>query len=334
MSDLPRHNGAYGPASGPYAWLSDPWARQPIPLNGPFEKTTIDATTLGFVTGLLGLGAAFILFQLLVTPIALIAQIVWAEGGMESLLKLGDAERLLSTYPRELIVSNSVGQIVALGGAALLMGRLHSSTLYQYLRLRRVDWRLLLLAVLGVLGLQPVVQWLAEINRMMPVPEGLRLLDESQLEMIRQVLQSDLGLVFNVTMLAVVPGVCEELLFRGYAQRQFERAAGTSGGILLSGVLFGLYHLRPSQLLPLVVLGLYLAYVTWRTGSLWPAIVVHFVHNAIAVGFAHGAQWHAGLDVKSLETIPMPWYVIVIGFVIVVGVLYVFHPFARQLQPD
>jgi len=314
--------------------LLDPWGRRPIPLDGPLERTTIDAKSLGFITGLLGLGAAFLLFQFLVTPVVLVVQLVAAEGGMESLTGMADPEVLFGTYARELIISNSVGQVLALAGSGLLLGRLHSRRLLAYLRLRPVDGRLLLLAGLGVLGLQPVVQWLAEMNQMIPVPEGLRVLDESQVEMIRTVLESDLGLLFNLGALAVVPAVCEELLFRGYAQRQFERAAGAAGGILLSGGLFGLYHLRPSHLLPLVVLGLYLAYLTWRTGSLWPAILVHFVHNGLAVGMAHGAQQRPDVSVESLEALPLPWYAVAGGFVIVVGVLYVLHPLARRLRPD
>jgi len=322
------------PTSGrePDPTLSDPWARHPLPLDGPMERTSVSPMTLGFVTGLLGLGAAFLLFQLLVTPVVLLAQIAMSDGGLEAMANLGNRNEVLGAYTRELIVSNSVGQVLALGGMALLMARLHSSQIREYLRLRRVNGRLLLLAAGGVIGLQPVVQWLAELNQMVPVPDGLRLLDESQLQLIRSVLESNLGLVFNLGMLSLVPGICEELLFRGYAQRQFERAAGPAVGVLLSGVLFGLYHFRPSQLLPLVVLGLYLAYLTWRTGSLWPAIFVHILHNGIAVGMAEVADRRSDLSVENLESLPLPWYVVLSGFVIVGAVLYVLHPLAGRLQ--
>jgi hypothetical protein len=133
-------------------------------------------------------------------------------------------------------------------------------------------------------------------------------------------------------MLALVPGICEEVLFRGYAQRQFERASGPAGGILLSGVLFGLYHLRPSQVLPLAMLGLYLAYLTWRTGSLWPAVLVHILHNGLAVVLARLVQKRQEYDFETLEQAPMPWYAVLGGFAIFGGVLYVLHPLARQVR--
>lgn len=310
--------------------LKDRWARRgPIPLDGPFERSSVSSATLGFVTGLLGLGAAFILFQLVVTPILLLVQIGLSDGGMQA---MGNPSDLLATYTRELIISNSGGQILGLAAAALLMARLHSSRVLEYLRLRSVDGRFLMLAGLGVLGLQPVVQWLAQLNQHLPMPETVRMFEQTQLELIQTVLESGLGVPFNLVMLAVIPGLCEELLFRGYAQRQFERAAGPIGGVLLSGVLFGLYHLRPSQLLPLVVLGVYLAYLVWRTGSLWPAIMVHMLHNGIAVGAAWYVQGHQEYDFEALEQAPMPWYTVAAGFAIFAGVLYVLHPLARRVR--
>lgn len=313
--------------------LSDQQSRRDFgPLDGPLERTSVDRATLSFVTGLLGLGVAFVLFQLVLSPIILLIQIGISDGGMSSLEALSDPGQLLTTYTRELIITNSIGQVLGLAVPALLMARLHSSQVLSYLRLRQVDGRLLLLAVVGVFGLQPVTQWLAELNRQIPLPEGLRMLDESQLEVIQTVLESDLGVTFNLVMMALVPGICEEILFRGYAQRQFERAAGPAIGIFLSGVLFGLYHLRPSQLIPLVVLGLYMAYLVWRTGSLLPAMLVHFVHNGLAVAAARYVKTDPMYDLETLEHASMPWYTVVFGFVIVGGILYLFHVRAPHLR--
>jgi membrane protease YdiL (CAAX protease family) len=156
--------------------------------------------------------------------------------------------------------------------------------------------------------------------------------EQTQLELIQTVLESGLGVTFNLVALALIPGFCEEIVIRGYAQRQFERDSGPVGGILLSGVLFGCYHLRPSQLLPLAVLGLYLAYLVWRTGSLWPAILVHALHNGLAVFAAQYVQGHQEYDFETLEQVPMPWYTIVGGFAIFGGVLYVLHPLARRVR--
>jgi len=321
------------PSRGGGAALVDPWARRgPIPLDGPLERASVSPATLGFMTGLLGLGAAFLLFQLVVSPVLLLVQVSLSEGGLGALQTMGNPDELLSTYTRELIISNSGGQVLGLVLPAVLMARFHSTRVAEYLRLRRVDPRFLLLAGLGILGLQPVVQWLVQVNQLLPLPETVRAFEQTQLELIRTVLESGLGVSFNLVALALVPGVCEELLFRGYAQRQFERASGPAGGILLSGVLFGIYHLRPSQVLPLAALGIYLAYLTWRTGSLWPAIFVHALHNGLAVLMARFVRDSSAYDLETLEQAAMPWYAVVGGFAIFGAVLYVLHSLARRLR--
>ncbi len=327
MEDAPLSSAPDEPS---FQTLDTPRGR-PLALNGPLERTTFQSPTVSFVMGLLGLGVAFILFQVVITPILLLAQIGLSEGGLSTLTS-GDPGELLATYTRELIISNSVGQVLGLAVPTLLLARFHTDQVTDYVRLRSVAPRFVFLAVLGVVGLQPVVQWLAQINKDLPLPESIRMFEQTQLELIRSVLESGLGVTFNLVMLAVVPGVCEELLFRGYAQRQFERSTGPLAGILLSGILFGCYHLRPSQLLPLVVLGIYLAYLTWRTGSLWPAILVHMAHNGIAVVVARYAQQQPSYDLESLEQAPMPWYALLAGFAIFGGVLYVLDSLARRRQ--
>lgn len=324
---------AYSSRSDGIQHLIDPWARRGVPLNGPLERTSMDRATLSFVTGLLGLGAAFLLFQFLLTPIVFVVQVGLSEGAL-SMEILSSPEQMMATYTRELIVSNSIGQVLGLAGLALVVARLHSSEVLAFLRLRGVDGRLLLLALVGILAFQPLTQWLAEINRQLPLPESLDLIEQTQMELIRSVLEGGLGLWFNLVMLALVPGICEEILFRGYAQRQFERAAGPAGGIVLAGVLFGLYHLRPSQVIPLVALGLYMAYLVWRTGSLVPAILVHTVHNGIAVLGAHYVNTHPQHDLEALSQASVPWYWVLLGFVILGAVLYVMHSLARRIQAE
>jgi membrane protease YdiL (CAAX protease family) len=75
-----------------------------------------------------------------------------------------------------------------------------------------------------------------------------------------------------------------------------------------------------------------LAYLTWRTGSLWPAVVVHVVHNGLAVLAARYAQSHPQYDLETVEQASMPWYAVAVGFAIVGSVLYVLHPLGRRIR--
>lgn len=80
----------------------------------------------------------------------------------------------------------------------------------------------------------------------------------------------------------VVPALVEEFLFRGVILRGFERL-GSIKAILLTGTLFGMLHLNLVSLPSLILVGILITYVVYRTNSIWAGVTYHFVNNAIAV---------------------------------------------------
>jgi uncharacterized protein len=100
-------------------------------------------------------------------------------------------------------------------------------------------------------------------------------------------------------------------------------------------VLFGLYHLRLTQLLPLTAIGLYLAYLTWRTGSIWPAIVAHFVNNGVIVAFSEMSKSpDASSSATVAEGMDVPTYTVVLGLLAFCGIIYALHTFVRPEEND
>lgn len=84
----------------------------------------------------------------------------------------------------------------------------------------------------------------------------------------------------------LVAPIVEELLFRGLMQTAFQ-AIGPRLAWILSGALFGIYHLQPS---PLNVisgfgLGVTLAYLVWRMDSIYPVVLVHSIYNLLSLLF-------------------------------------------------
>jgi len=82
--------------------------------------------------------------------------------------------------------------------------------------------------------------------------------------------------------LAVFPAIGEELLFRGYVQRRLEQRFHPAWAIGLGAAAFAVIHLNVPQACGTFLLGLWLGYLTHRTGSVYPAIFCHFVNNAVA----------------------------------------------------
>lgn len=88
------------------------------------------------------------------------------------------------------------------------------------------------------------------------------------------------NLWISIFIVAVVPAVCEEILFRGMIQRGLERM-GAGWGILLSGLLFGLFHFDFQRLAAQTLIGTIAAYVVYRTGSIFNGMILHFMNNAL-----------------------------------------------------
>jgi membrane protease YdiL (CAAX protease family) len=95
-----------------------------------------------------------------------------------------------------------------------------------------------------------------------------------------QALEAQAGIFGLLLVAAVLPGLCEELLFRGFILRGLTASLGARTGVILSSLLFALLHMSPWRFLPQFALGVALAVLTLRTGSVWPAVFVHFAHNA------------------------------------------------------
>ncbi len=123
-------------------------------------------------------------------------------------------------------------------------------------------------------------------------------------------LPSDLGathstaaLVAATIFVCVIAPVAEEFFFRGFLFGALRRLGLRVGGrelgpwvaAVITGILFGLAHTGSAAsqyLIPLGFLGFVLCVVRWRTGSLYPCIVLHSANNALALG-VNQLSWSA-----------------------------------------
>ncbi len=88
--------------------------------------------------------------------------------------------------------------------------------------------------------------------------------------------------MLSILALVVAP-VAEEVFYRGFVFGGLTRRFGFRWGVVGSGALFSLSHVEPITLFPLLVLGILLAWVYYRTESLWTPVMVHFFNNSVAV---------------------------------------------------
>ncbi|MBG97737.1 hypothetical protein CL659_01275 [bacterium] len=133
---------------------------------------------------------------------------------------------------------------------------------------------------------------------------------------IMQMIFDENSLISLLFIVAVMPGIAEELVFRGFLLHGFKKL-GNSRAILISSSLFALMHLDPSRFLYTFVLGVIFAMITLRTGTIWYSALMHCLVNAISIMLAKNNLFG---DVLSPEapTNLLPFAIMgLIGFLII-----------------
>ena len=89
-------------------------------------------------------------------------------------------------------------------------------------------------------------------------------------------------LIATLILVALLPAVAEEYIFRGCIARSFARK-GYVFAVFMSALLFAIMHGSPLQLVHQFLIGVVCAVLFFATRSLWPPIILHFLNNAIAL---------------------------------------------------
>ncbi|AQT68581.1 CAAX amino terminal protease self- immunity [Anaerohalosphaera lusitana] len=95
--------------------------------------------------------------------------------------------------------------------------------------------------------------------------------------------EAGLGALSLLFFICIIPAIVEEIAFRGLIQHWLVRAITPLKAMLLASALFTALHLTVLSAPYLFAVGMLLAWVKYKTGSLYPPMILHFVHNAVAV---------------------------------------------------
>jgi uncharacterized protein len=158
--------------------------------------------------------------------------------------------------------------------------------------------------ITGIIGVGLFTQGWGSIQAML-LPEEiysdlLAMANENQ-GIILSMLKSDGGvfsLVRNLVVIALIPAVAEEFLFRGVLQRSLEEKMSLYHSVLIASMMFALIHFNLLELIPIAVVGAVLGVSAWSTRSLLLPVIGHFLNNAISVIYV----WLHGVDVNSTNT--------------------------------
>lgn len=141
--------------------------------------------------------------------------------------------------------------------------------------------------------------------------------------------------VMALVVIAVLPAVGEELVFRGILQREFFLATRNIHlSIWVSAIIFSAIHMQFFGFVPRLLLGALFGYLFYWSGSLPMAILAHFVNNAFTVTALY--LYQRGLldidfDIESTE--PAPWPAVVGSALATAVLLYAFKKFFDSRRP-
>lgn len=233
--------------------------------------------------------SVFVISILAATPFVGLAEMMamFSGGGMSN----PSAIALLKYFQ----VVQSIGLFVL---PPLVIGWLFSENTATYLQLdRKANFNLILISIAAVLIVNPFISFIGQINNDMCLPgflsgleEWMRRMEDQAAALIDRFMEVETigGLLFNLFMIAVIPAVGEEFLFRGVVQKIFTRMTHSSHwGIWISAFFFSALHMQFYGFVPRMLLGGLFGYMLVYSGSLWLPVISHFVNNAVGVLFLY-----------------------------------------------
>ncbi len=134
-----------------------------------------------------------------------------------------------------------------------------------------------------------------------------------------------------ILLIGVLPGVCEEVLFRGLVLTGLRRL-GAARAIGLSALFFGVFHVSLYRLLPTVFLGIVIGILVWRTGSVFCGILAHAINNGWMAAVARSESLSAWLGLRPGEALP-GWLIAAGSTVLVLSLILLWQAPAFR-RPD
>jgi len=174
----------------------------------------------------------------------------------------------------------------------------------------KMSWKTyLLLIVIGIVALFGINYFIGATNNFLgvigyPVKEGLPLVNPTSWPLF----------LLAILVSAVIPAICEELLFRGVILNGLRSRFSDVGSVVLSGLMFALMHGNLQQFIYPFILGCIMGWIVLRTGSLVSSIIVHFVNNFLVVTLAF-IQNMTGFSLN----LPNVWWFYLLAF----GLLFI-----------
>ncbi|MCX6267490.1 MAG: CPBP family intramembrane metalloprotease [Bacteroidetes bacterium] len=184
---------------------------------------------------------------------------------------------------------------------SLLAGYLFERSSARYLSIDKPSrFPVYLLTLILMFASLPFINWMVTANEAIKLPGFLKNMEDwmkSTEEAAAKLTEAFMNMptigsfLFNMIMVAMLPAIGEEFMFRGLLQRLLKEWLGNIHvAIFISAFLFSAMHMQFYGFFPRMILGIMFGYLFYYTGSLWVPVVAHFINNGAAVIFSYLSQ--------------------------------------------
>lgn len=232
-------------------------------------------------------------------------------------------------------VVNLFSQLFIFTASALtLVGMIYKHHWKRYLRLdRSPSLHIYSASILFIFGIFILSQFMYWLNQQLPLPEWADSMEGKASEMIKGLLVMNSPGEFLLTLLvvAVLPAIGEELVFRGVIQQQLEIATRRpAAAVWLAAFIFSAFHLQFAGFLPRLLLGAGLGYLYLWTRSLWVPITAHFFINGMQIAGQYIRK--NALAESTIEEVN--WWATGLAVLLIAGLsYYLYHHYITKIKP-
>jgi membrane protease YdiL (CAAX protease family) len=229
---------------------------------------------------------------------------------------------------------------------AILAGFLIQRRTWKYLRASKdLSIAVICIVVFLMIFAIPWINYLGFLNEKLSLPvrwsdlmEQIRQNDMDSMDLMKSYLSAESfwGLLFNLFMIALIPAIGEEFLFRGVLQRIFQEWFRNAHlAIWLAAVLFSLAHYQFLGFIPRIILGAMFGYLFYWSANIWIPVLAHFMNNAVGVIYYFlFLQDKLGTDPQQLGMQSNP-LLFIIGSVLLTAIgIYVIRQIENERSAD
>jgi len=209
---------------------------------------------------------------------------------------------------------------------AIVCAWLFSDNYKEYLGIDQpIQLSVIVWSIISIIVAIPFLNWTYFLNQQMVLPEAFKGLEtwmkesEATAERVNNLLLDTKNIstiIFNILIICVIAGLCEEFIFRGLLQTLFGRIIRNPHILIWTiAILFSAIHLQFYGFITRMLLGAWLGYLMYFTKTIWIPVLAHFTNNFISVGIYYLLR-NTPDEMQKIDTIGTgpTWWLSIVSF--------------------